>query len=598
MKQFTLLIYGFLISNVALAVNLQIIPSPTEKAQCPGVAIQYTVVKEGGGQLPSCIYTWTVVNGTIEGVNGQQSVSIKWNDKSGTGTLKVTTSGCTSETENGSTKTNTYTIHSVFGRTFTNNHCPSSRQIPICNPTPIQLCVDAMYLANTGGADQPPLKEVDRYIYHIPAGWRVNSTTNGPTQFSTSQRSIILEPLQTTITGTSISVYGSVSNSCGAATLSVPTVVTITRTPDVTLDPPVGFAGVTCGSRSPITFQVTSLPCATSHQWTLPPGGAWTGQSTTRTITITPPANLNSNSVLSVRINLPGGAYIDRSYTIKYLHQVPAPTPVSNGGIYEWCNYESFTFTANPPPGYGTTFGYEWYATNTNGSNGLLINGATATKTTPAHTWHNYTTVQVQGSAYGSQGIGVRLNNQSHCPPSPWVGFTKRVGPYSNSEFSIIGPSNICPNQSADFRPNFITSDITGYQWTAPSDWSSSGASTPYFHVSVPAQFYGGAVTLRLQNRCGWTNTPYVLGVYPGYGCGYTYSLSPNPSSTTLTVGELDEENGSTITIKDKTSKTVREVSTKKSSVEIDVSDLKSDTYVLIVKHKGTTESQHIVINH
>ncbi len=65
-----------------------------------------------------------------------------------------------------------------------------------------------------------------------------------------------------------------------------------------------------------------------------------------------------------------------------------------------------------------------------------------------------------------------------------------------------------------------------------------------------------------------------------------------------MTVSELDAEKGAAIVLKDKSSKTVREVITKESKVEIDVSDLPSDTYVLIVAQKGRTESQHIVINH
>ena len=229
----------------------------------------------------------------------------------------------------------------------------------------------------------------------------------------------------------------------------------------------------------------------------------------------------------------------------------------------------------------------------------MLINGAAATATTPAHTPHNYVTVNVGGSTYGPNNtVTVRMNNQANCPPSPWVGKTKKVGPYSNSEFSIIGPSNICPNSVADFRPNFITPDVTGYQWTAPNGFSASGASTPYFHVSVPGQFYGGAITLRLQNRCGWTNTPYVLGIYPGYGCGFSFALSPNPSSTTLTISELDEEKGAMVTLKDKNGKTVEEVITKEAEIDLDVTQFPSGNYVLIVQQRGRTESQHIVINH
>ncbi len=593
MKHFVLLLCAVMASCYCYAVTLVINPSPTLKPYCPLVALTYSVSNSTGGSLPSCTYTWTVSGGTISGSNVGTSVQVIWADQSGKGTLTVTTSNCTSLGENGSTKSTQYTRHSVWGTNFptfgTCNSTPN-KTIPLCSPGVTTLCVDPLYVTGTGGVGEPLRKEVDRYIFTIPAGWRANGATNGPAQVSISTRTITIEPLPGTNTGATVSVVGSVSNTCGGTLNSNPFNITLIRTP-IYVDPPAGFTGLTCGYKAPIIFRVTPLSCASNYAWTFPSG--WTGSSSTQAITLTPSGTGGGD--VTATITLSTGGTVSQKYSVSYSPTIPAPTVTTNApGTYEWCNYESFTFTATPPAGYATSFGYEWYASNGQ----MLINGASTTQTTPNHTQHNYVTVAIGGSVYGPQAIGVRMNNQANCPPSPWAGQTKRVGPFSNSEFSIIGPSNICPNQSADFRPNFIESYITGYQWGAPSDFSTSGQGTPYFHVSVPSQFYGGAIILRLQNRCGWTNTPYMLGIYPGYGCGYTYSLSPNPSSATLRVGELDEENGSTITIKDKTSKTVREVSTKKSSVEIDVSDLKSDTYVLVVKHKGTTESQHIVINH
>ncbi len=593
MKRLLLLFYVVLLSNYSLAVNLIINPSPTAKAYCPNVSITYSVTNSSGGTLPNCTYTWTVNGGTILGQStgtNLTSISVKWNDMTGSGTLTVTTSGCTPSGENGSTKTTSYVRHSVFNRPWpTGGVCntATTQVVPLCNPGVITLCVDPMYIEGTGGSG-PPQKEVDRYIFNIPAGWRANGTTNGPAPLSISSRSITLQPLAGTNGEATVTVVGSVQNSCGGTLNSPPFDIKIKRQV-IFVNPPQGFTGLTCALKTPIVFSVTPLACATSYSWTYPAN--WGGSSTTNQITLTPPGD--GGATITATATLSGGGTVSASYKVDYSPTVPYPSPSSTAaGTYEWCNYETFTFTATPPPGYPTNFGMDWYA-----AGGILINGVAATVGNTLHTTTNSVTVTIPGSTYGNHTVGVWMNNNV-CPRSLSVGYTKKVGPYSNDDFSIVGPSTICPNQVADFRPFYITPDILGYQWSAPSSWSSSGQGTPYFHVSVPSPFYGDVITLRLQNRCGWTNTPEVLYISPSGGCGFSFALSPNPASTTLTVSELDEEKGSAITLKDKTSKTVREVKTKKPKVEIDVSDLPSDPYVLIVTQRGRTESQHIVINH
>ena len=587
-----LVIWLVFTSSMAYAVSLVINPAPITGAQCPLVGISYTVSKDGGGQLPDCNYNWVVTGGTISSGQGTTTITIVWNDAKSTGTLKVTTAGCSSSGENGSTVTNTYVRLSTFGLSFpTVSPCGNSVLIPLCNPGIATLCVPELVVEGTGGIGQPPRKEVDRYIFNIPAGWRANGNVTGPGQVIQTTRSIGLEPLPGTNGGTTISVVGSVANSCGGAQPSNPFNITITRTP-VTISPPAGFSGVSCGYRSPVTFLATNLTCATNFAWTAPSG--WTGSSTTRAITLTPPGT--AGGTLSVVITLPGGGTVSTSYNIPFINSVPAPVITSSGtGTYEWCAGESpITLVATPPPGYAANFGYDWTTTN-----GLSINGVSwPTPASPVHTTNGTSTLSIGGSVFGLQGISVRLNNQGNCPPGAWANKQRRVGVYSNDDFNITGPQNICPNQVADFRPHYITPDMTGYQWTAPSGWSSSGASTPYFHVSVPGQFYGGAITLRIQNRCGWTNTPEVLPLFPSGGCGFSFALSPNPSSTTLIVSELDVEKGSIVTLKDKNSKTVLEVKTMQSKVELDVTDVPDGNYVLVVQQRGRTESQHIVIRH
>jgi hypothetical protein len=114
--------------------------------------------------------------------------------------------------------------------------------------------------------------------------------------------------------------------------------------------------------------------------------------------------------------------------------------------------------------------------------------------------------------------------NNGTCAPSNYQTYTRKVAVYANDEFSILGPNAYCPNTAVDFLSSIIGGSVTGYQWTAPTGWSASGHSTPYFHVSLPGSYTSGAVTLRLQNRCGWTNTPYVLNF--SNNCSFKSNIS------------------------------------------------------------------------
>jgi len=572
-------------ATISFAVTLQITPAPGSTAVCPGTYISYTVSNAGGGALPNCIYHWSAVGATFQsGVQTGTTVWVAWNDQTGTGTLTVTATGCSPSSDNGSNKSATYTRLSVFGLNFPSGVCNDHVDIPICSPGVGTICVNRMYVAGTGGVGQPALKEVDRYIFTIPSGWK-SGATNGPANITTTSNSISIEPLANNPSGGTVSVVGSVSNSCGGTNNSNPTVVNLVRTPTIVITPPVGYNGAACGLRQPVTFTATSLPCATGYTWTIPSG--WTGSSTTNTITLTP--NGTSGGTLSVVIALSGGGSVSASYVIPYSPNVPTPT-LSGDPTYEYCNNETFTLTANVPAGYASNFGFDWYATPT-----VTINGSSPTQASPLHTTSNSVSVTIPGSNFGPQTIAVRMNNLS-CTPSNYVSVNKRVGPYSNSEFTIIGPSTICANQVADFRPNFITPDLTGYQWSAPAGWSNTGQGTPYFSVSVPAPATNGAITLRLQNRCGLTNTPYVLNLTPGTCFSFTYS--PNPATETLQIQHLSPNEEASATLIDKNNRVFAIEKSNNGKIEIDLSRVPNGLYILTIKQHGDSESKRIIVSH
>ena len=214
----------------------------------------------------------------------------------------------------------------------------------------------------------------------------------------------------------------------------------------------------------------------------------------------------------------------------------PNPPTISKDNSYsEICSNDTWTFTSTES-GYPTNYGYDWFT-----SSGLLVNGVSASSGSPLHTTSNSVTI-TPGSAYGPSTVSVRMNNTTDCP-SEYVSSPFQVGPYNSNQFSISGPSSGCPNQVLDFTSSYINSDITDYQWSVPGGWSYSGQGTPYFHVTLPFDFSGGAVTLRLQNRCGLTGSPAVNSLYSS-GCFAPIAPSditayPNPVTSKLEISTL-----------------------------------------------------------
>src|SRR5690606_585703 len=285
----TILALFVLASNIAnSATGIKISPDPQVAAKCPIIAQQYSVIPIGSTLPAGCTFTWTVTGGVVSnGQNLGKSVYVIWNDYTGKGTLTVTTSNCSSGSENGNSASAQYTRLSVAGMPWPSPSAyPTSYNVPLCNPPAyVQLMVDQLYVKNTGGIAEPPQIAVDAYGWSIPAGWMEYATNKqGPTTIYTQTRSIKLVPTGTT--GGVVSVSGTVAATCGGTLPSPNKTITLVRTPSVNLSGAPGFSSVRCGITNPLTFTVTSLPCATSYSWTKPSG--WTGTSTSNSITVTP----------------------------------------------------------------------------------------------------------------------------------------------------------------------------------------------------------------------------------------------------------------------------------------------------------------------
>ncbi len=204
-----------------------------------------------------------------------------------------------------------------------------------------------------------------------------------------------------------------------------------------------------------------------------------------------------------------------------------------------------WTVTANTNQ--ASNFGFDWYVAFQGTASGVLMyNTVVNNPNSPYHT--NGNTMDITSpSGHGNFYIMARLHSPTDCV-SQWANLQAQTSVYDNSEFAISGTTSICPNGTGDFASTLTGAGVTNFNWT----WGStlnyiSGQNSNTLWVSAPPNFNSGAVTLQLQNRCGWTGTPFVLPVTTS-GCGMFMSVSPNPANSTLNV-TMTPENAMTSSV-------------------------------------------------
>ena len=181
---------------------------------CPGALVDYTLNMPSGYSF--CSATWSIKNGGVgsffNNVTTGSNVKITWNEqKPNKVEIEVTvkfrpTSGGSCASPEETVLTFTHILRSVFHESFTNVGSPVN--VPYCASQPVvTLGVNTMYIKNTGGADQPPLAEVERYQWILPAGWKQVGTGNTGT-IHTTISTIQVEPSNDCTSGGEVKVRG------------------------------------------------------------------------------------------------------------------------------------------------------------------------------------------------------------------------------------------------------------------------------------------------------------------------------------------------------------------------------------------------------
>jgi hypothetical protein len=542
----------------------------------------------------------------------QIPLRLKWksNNANNVGTVSATASYASSSQNCGNSTSTSWSmarIRTIYNRTLSS---------PTVNPLSTGYCTStATTLSVAPMQVQGTTENVDAYEWTLPLGWTVSGcpTCTSPVSTSTNQITIIPGPCAAQAAVSVQAVTGTAwCTAAGSAGISrsIASNIQLVRAPAIAISPPAGFSGtVQCGLKNPLTFTVTSISCATGYDWTLTNADAnWLMSKSGNAVTLTPSGNSGADLTATIHTS---NCDITVPYHINFTLTVPTPTFTLTPalGTYELCQSESRTLTVVPPAGYPSNFGFDWYSTVNGVNPGLALTppgGAAGTgyntgingKPAPLHTTVDNISMFYSGSLIGTATFGVRMNN-GQCISS-YTQQTRKLAVYSNSDFYITGGNTYCANTAVDFGTSISNSGgVTGYAWTAPAGWSSSGSTTPYFHVSLPGSFTGGAITLKLQNRCGWTNTPYVLNITRTFGCNSAkLAMAPNPTGDQLVVSDLEAGVEVFVVLLDKDGHKVYEGSTKVGNLSIDVSKIPSGNYYLAVSSGGQTDTERIIINH
>lgn len=173
----------------------------------------------------------------------------------------------------------------------------------------------------------------------------------------------------------------------------------------------------------------------------------------------------------------------------------------------------------------------------------------------------------------------------------------------SSSGVSIFGPSSVSCNDVA----RYFTYSVPGayFDWSYPSSWTYlSGQGTNSIGFQIPSYAYGstsGTVGVTVYGPC--SNGSASMYVYSN--CGYYYSMSPNPASSTVTVSAKE-----TTAAGDKSDKSINEINiydqqgnlknhqkfAKTKTTTLDVSGLKTGIYIVEIVDGDVKERQKLSI--
>jgi uncharacterized protein (TIGR02145 family) len=322
-------------------------------------------------------------------------------------------------------------------------------------------------------------------------------------------------------TGTSVTLVPTSSgtlkvrsvNTCGSSNWRE-SPITVTTPPSQ----PDAISGETsvCGPDYIYTYSVSSVPGATSYQWTLPSG--WSGSSTTNSINVNTGANGGTISVIAVNSC---GNSSPRSKSVSVTSGPAQPGSIT--GPSEVCQGDNHTYSISPVS--GATY-YHW----------SLPSGWSGSS--------NTTSINV---TVGSSSGNVRVKSCNDvCGCGIWRSKYVEVSAIPSQPGTISGKTNPCTNA----QETYSVSNVSGvsYSWSFPPGWTQIGGGNSN-SVTVITSSNSGIISVTPSNYCG-SGPPRNINVttqaatppaQPGpisgpagveSGNTYTYTISPVPEAT------------------------------------------------------------------
>lgn len=390
---------------------------------CSGTSNTYSISPVAGATS----YTWTLPGG--------------WSGTSSTTSITTTsspTSGNISVTANVSCSSSSPQTLAVTVASIPPTPAPIAGNTTICTSS-----------SNTYSVVSIP--SATSYTWTYPVGWTGTSSTNS---------------IATTCGSLSGNITVTANNSCGSSPLRTAAITVVNSMPNA----PTSVNGNTeiC-ALTVNSYNVTSVPGATSYLWTLPLG--WTGTSTTNSISTT--ASVTSGNITIAAVNVCGSS-APQSLTINVANGVLAQPAVINGnaGI---CASTTNTYDILP-----------------------MVGATSYTWTLPIGWSGSSTTNSINTTSSATSGnVTVTANNSCGASPSQTLAINTTSIPATPS--IIQGNAIICENSTNSYS---VTNDPNAidYSWTLPASWT--GTSTVN---SIPTASFstGGDILVTANNICG-----------------------------------------------------------------------------------------------
>ncbi|MFV8378400.1 LamG-like jellyroll fold domain-containing protein [Flavobacterium sp. LB3R33] len=358
------------------------------------------------------------------------------------------------------------------------------------------------------------------YTWTVPTGWTITGGvgTNSITVTSGS-------------TGQNGSISVTATNSCGTSSAS-PLGVTVSPAAPATPGL-IGGTPTVCPAIIGLTYSITTVPNATTYNWTVPTGWSITAGAGTNSITVTSGTS-GQNGSISVTAENSCGISSARTLALTVSPATPATPGLILGTVTQCPALTGQTYSVSPvanATAYNWTVPTGWTITAGAGTNSITATSGTAGQ-------NGTISVTASNSCGTSTASTLAVTVSPATPVTPGL---------------ITGIQTVCPAITGLAYSITLVPNATTYNWSVPTGWSiTAGAGTNSITVTSGSTGQNGTISVTATNSCGTSSvrtlavtvspaTPAIPGVISGSAeqcisrTGLVYSISAVANATSYT---------------------------------------------------------------